>query len=65
MRHALGLGIIPKNPATVDERAAVIQQQRRTGSKTGYQPVPHHPAAGGEVKQAVARAEIGMQLLFF
>ena len=30
----------------------------------GHQPVPHHPAAGGEVEEPVARAHVAVQLVF-
>ena len=44
-----------------DERRAVVEQQRRAGGEPGHQPVPHHPAAGGEVEQAVAGLQVAVQ----
>jgi len=63
MGHALGLGVVPQNPPAVDEGTAVIQQQGGAGRQPGRQPVPHHPAASGEVEQAVALADIGVELM--
>ena len=40
------------------ERRAVVEQQRRAGGEARDQPVPHHPAAGREVEQAVAGLDV-------
>ena len=42
-------------------RAAVVQDDRRLGGQAAHQPVPHHPATGGEPEQPVARLEIAVQ----
>ena len=56
MRHLLGVGIVEQHVAGPGWNGrAVVEQQRRAGGEAGDQPVPHHPAAGGEVEQAVAR----------
>jgi hypothetical protein len=54
MRHAFGIGVVEQDVAAADEGRAVVEQQRGAGGQAGDQPVPHHPAAGGEVEQAVA-----------
>ena len=61
MGHLLGVGELPQDAAAVDERRAVVEQQRRAGRQPGHQPVPHHPAAGREVEQAVAGLEVAVQ----
>ena len=43
------------------ERRAVEQDQRRLAGQPDDQPVPHHPAAGGEVEEAVARAHVAVE----
>src|SRR3954453_11425363 len=43
------------------ERRAVIQDDRRAHGQARHQPVPHHPAAGCEVENAVIAPEIGVQ----
>ena len=47
------------------EWRTIKQQKRRAGGKAGYQPIPHHPAAGREVEQPVARVQVGVQAVFF
>ncbi|MNY64979.1 hypothetical protein D3C86_2021730 [compost metagenome] len=66
--HALGVGVIEKYAAgtavaTGKERRAVVEQHGRSGGQAGDKPVPHHPTAGAEVEQTVARMHIGMQLV--
>ena len=53
----LGLGIVEQHVAVGMERRAVVEQQRRAAGEPGDQPVPHHPAAGGEVEEPVAGLE--------
>ena len=43
------------------ERRPVEQHDRGAGREPRDQPVPHHPAAGGEVEQSVVRSEVGVQ----
>ena len=45
------LGEVEENVAVGIERRAVVEQQRRPGGEARDQPVPHHPAAGGEVEE--------------
>ena len=61
MGHAFGVGVIEDDVLVRRERRAVIEQQGGTGGEAGHQPVPHHPAAGGEVIDAVARLHVTMQ----
>ena len=61
VRHPLGVGELPQHAAAVDERRAVVQQQRRAGREARHEPVPHHPAAGREVEQAVAGLHVAVQ----
>ena len=44
-------------------RRAVVEQQGDSGAQRGHQPVPHHPPAGGEVHQPIARTEIAVQAM--
>src|SRR6267378_8373967 len=54
----LGIGVVEQDTALFDEGRAVVEQKRRAGSQSGGEPVPHHPAEGGEVEQAVARLDV-------
>ena len=47
-----------------DEGIAVVEQERGAAGEPARQPVPHHPAAGGEVEQPVAFAYVAVQLVF-
>ena len=48
-------GEVEQDVAVGMERRAVIEQQRRARGQRRDQPVPHHPAAGGEVEHAGRR----------
>ena len=50
----LGVGEVEQHVAVGMEGRAVVEQQRRARGEARDQPVPHHPAAGGEVEHAVA-----------
>ena len=52
---AVGFGVAPQNAAVGVERRAVVEHDRGLARQAAHQPVPHHPAAGGEVEQAVGR----------
>ena len=60
-RNALFLGDSPQNSGVGVERAAVVQNQRRADCQPADEPVPHHPAAGGEVEQSVGALHIGVE----
>ena len=55
------LGEIEQAVAVGMERRAVVQDQGRAGRERAHLPVPHHPAAGGEVEDPILRLEVGMQ----
>ena len=63
MGHALDLGVVEEDVAAADEGRAVVEQQRRAGGEARDKPVPHHPAAGSEVEQPVARLHVAVQLV--
>ena len=46
------------------ERRAVVQYRGGADRQHRHQPVPHHPAAGGVVEQAVLAVQVGMQAVF-
>src|SRR6185437_15821405 len=60
-RQALLLGEPPEHSGVGMERAAVIQDERRTRCERARQPVPHHPAAGREVEDAVAAPDVRVE----
>ena len=43
------------------EGRAVVHHQGRAGRKRAHLPVPHHPAAGGEIEDPILRLEVGVQ----
>ena len=43
------------------EGRAVVEQQRRARGQARDQPVPHHPAAGGEIEQPVAGLDVAVE----
>jgi len=45
------------------ERRSVVEQDRRIRREHRHQPVPHHPAAGGEVEDAVVRVNVAVELM--
>ena len=51
-------------PQPVDARVsgtAFVEHDRRSGADAADQPVPHHPAAGGEVEDPLAAPQIAVQ----
>ncbi|MBB3395322.1 hypothetical protein FHT71_001990 [Rhizobium sp. BK060] len=63
-RKALLRSIVPQHIAGGREGRTVEQAERRAAREPGGQPVPHHPAAGGEVKKLVALPYPGMETVF-
>ena len=59
-RDALLGGQVPQDRGRREWRA-VEQHHRRADGERGDQPVPHHPAARGEVEDPVVGSDIGMQ----
>ena len=60
-RDALAFRHRPQRAAFVDERCAVEQDQRRPCQQPTRQPVPHHPATGREIENAIIGVDIRMQ----
>ena len=63
MRHALGLRELEQDAAVIDERRAVVHQQRGSRGERGHEDVPHRPAAGREVEEAIAGPHVTVQPL--
>ena len=47
------------------DRRSVVEHQRRLRGERRHQPVPHHPAAGGEVEDSIAAADVAVELMLF
>ena len=47
------------------EGAPVVEHQRRPAGEPAHQPVPHHPAASGEVEQPVTSLQVRVQQVLF
>ena len=45
------------------KRRTVVEQQGGTRGEPGHQPVPHHPAAGGEIELPIARLDVTVELM--
>ena len=58
-------GEIPQHVAIRVKRRAVIEHQGGAGGEGAHQPVPHHPAAGGEVEDPLPRLDVAVQLMLF
>ena len=43
------------------EGGTIVKDQRGAAGQATHQPVPHHPAAGREVKKAIVAADVGVQ----
>ena len=63
-RDAFVRGHLPEHFRPGMERRAVVQDDRRLRSERAGEPVPHHPAAGREEEQPVARLHVGVQPMF-
>ena len=61
MRHVFGRREIEEDVAAAQEGRAVEEQQRRLRGERAHEPVPHHPAAGGEVEDAIPGLHVAMQ----
>ena len=60
-RDAFLINRIKQHLALIRKGRAVIQHQRCTAGEARHQPVPHHPAAGGEVEERVLGSNIAVQ----
>nr|POF13725.1 peroxisomal membrane protein 2 [Quercus suber] len=46
------------------EGGAVVEDEGRAGCQAGHEPVPHHPGAGGEVEESIARPDVALKDVF-
>ena len=53
--------VVEERVAVGLERRAVVERERRLAGERAHQPVPHHPAAGGEVEDAPAALHVAVQ----
>ena len=53
--------IVEESVAVRMERGAVVECQGRPAGECAHLPVPHHPAAGGEVKEPLSALHVAMQ----
>ncbi len=60
-RDAFLLGHVPEHRAARENGRAVVQHDRGAQRERARQPVPHHPAAGGEVEHAVVAPDVHVQ----
>ena len=51
----------PQRAVVRVRRRAVVEHQRGAAREAADQPVPHHPAAGGEVEQPVVPVQVRVQ----
>ncbi|MNH02851.1 hypothetical protein D3C79_620970 [compost metagenome] len=56
-------GQIPEYVAVRVEGRAIVEHQSGAGGEGAHQPVPHHPAAGGEVEHPLPRLDVAVQLM--
>src|SRR5688572_26510859 len=59
--HSLLVGEIEERAFIWKERRAVVKEKGAASKQARDQPVPHHPSAGGEVKEPVVRFEVGVE----
>ena len=57
------VGIVEQRVAVRIEGRAVVEHDRRFGGQRADNPVPHHPAAGGEPEDPVSRLHVGVQAM--
>ena len=62
-RHLRLVGEGEERVAVGMERRAVVEQERRARRERRHEPVPHHPAAGREVEDAIAGLHVAVQLV--
>ena len=58
--HALGFRHVPEDRLSREQWGAVVEDDRRADGERGDQPIPHHPAAGGEEERAIVPTEVAM-----
>src|SRR5690606_964128 len=64
MSETLALCVVPQEASVIQEGIAIVEHQTRATRKPRDQPVPHHPATGREVEQAISFPNVGMQAMF-
>ena len=62
-RQPLRVGQVEQRALVGMEGRAVVEHERRARREPRREPVPHHPAAGREVEQPVARAQVAVEQL--
>ena len=63
LRHPHLVRVVEQRVRSGVEGRAVVQHRRRPARQRRREPVPHHPAAGRVVEGAVARPDVGVQLV--
>src|SRR5439155_14994312 len=63
--YLLLLDQIPHSPPGRMVGVSLVQDDRRSHREAAHQPVPHHPARRGNVRDAVCLFQISMQQDFF
>ena len=61
VRHLEAIDRVPQHVEGRMRRRPVVEHDRRAFGQRRDQPVPHHPAAGGEVEQPIAGADVAVQ----
>ena len=59
------LRIVEQDIAIRVKRRSVVEQHSGFGGQSTHQPIPHHPAAGGEEEQFVPSVQIRVQQMLF
>src|SRR5690554_4364654 len=59
----LALDELEEDLALIRERVAVKEDERRLRGEAAREPIPHHPAAGGEIKEAIERLDPGVEAM--
>ena len=61
VRHLEAIDRVPQHVEGRMRRRSVVEHDGRAFGQRRDQPVPHHPAAGGEVEQPIAGADVAVQ----
>src|SRR6185437_2194095 len=52
---------IPQDGPLAQHGRAIVQHHRRAHGQAGYEPVPHHPPTGREVRDSILATQVGME----
>ena len=63
VREALALRVLEEDAAVSREGRAVVEHHGRLGHQRAEEQVPHHPVGGAVVEEAVAGAQVELQLV--